>query len=186
MLAGAAGGSEHAHPNTGDLSLLAWHWHGPHSCTDSPSAEPWREEIKVVFSLSLSCCKHQPVLSLSIQTCIMTTFLPRQRHIRDAGRWKQRRPSFPAARRLPPHLSSLFSHSIIFMRMHACPSPRSNLLAPPVCCCIVCVACTTIVCAISLPSCNLPMCYSGPLFSCPELQINHCPFDELLSKKNKT
>ena len=115
----------------------------------------------------------------------MTTFLPRQRHIRGAGRWKQRRPSFPAARRLPPHLSSLFSHSIIFMRMHACPSPRSNLLAPPVCCCIVCVACTTIVCAISLPSCNLPMCYPGPLFSCPELQINHCPFDELLSKKKR-
>jgi len=73
-----------------------------------------------LLSLSLSCCKHQPVLSLSIQTCIMTTFLPRQRHIRGAGRWKQRRPSFPAARRLPPHLSSLLSFD--YIHAYACMS----------------------------------------------------------------
>jgi hypothetical protein len=112
----------------------------------------------------------------------MTTFLPRPH-----PRRRQMETTAPQLSCSPAFTTAfvLFSHSIIFMRMHACPSPRSNLLAPPVCCCIVCVACTTIVCAISLPSCNLPMCYPGPLFSCPELQINHCPFDELLSKKKR-
>jgi len=124
-----------------------------------------------VLSLSLSrVVNTRPASPISLHRCIMTTFLPRQRHIRGAGRWKQRRPSFPAARRLPPHLSSLFSHSIIFMRMHV-PKIRSfsstrlllyrRMRAQPSC-----------VRSISLSSCNLPKCYTGHLFSFPELQIN--------------
>ena len=125
---------------------LAW----PPSCTDSPSAEPRRDERVPCSAAGLGwpCCILRPaaVLSLSLslslsKTCVVTTFLPWQRHTR--RRWKQRRPSFPAApRRLPPHLSSLLSFRSIYT--YSCVTDRDHIsvnlsmfaCGQPLCACI--------------------------------------------------